>query len=535
MDSSAHVRVEEFRQRLDQKRNLAFLVTVGVIALAGGLPVLGLDRVWAAPLGLNRLQIMAILLAAPCLLSAMLWRSYTKDKQVFYEYTETCSELERALSTNELEQVERSLATAQARTNYNPLVQAAFDLRQPALDDHLTQLTRDQLRRQLERAVRTAKGDCARHLDKVKRQIPLIKAQTSIETPLARLHQRRAEISQLWDATYERMSWWDKFKFGGSPDFGEMDKVIATLETMRYRLQVVHETDFKKLSDHFAALTRQAHQRIADAQLVAEQFISGYGQRQSDADGLLKRSLLLSGLSIPVSVWADLDQAGDVYEALRRANGNFVGLSDSEIWLQTLFMPAEQFAGLASLTKGAYLEDLVAQDTGGTLHAYFNTPDTDIVVDGVAYQIKATDSASYIHSVVDGVPVIATTEVALRTDAIDAGYTNAELNQAVDLALGGSVIDVGDTVTDAILSGLGGLGLLATAHGINHAAERIENGGDKVEALFEGLGVAIEGTARTIFNTAELGYKALTSRPSRFIGRIVVKGIQKIDNKISSL
>ncbi len=103
----------------------------------------------------------------------------------------------------------------------------------------------------------------------------------------------------------------------------------------------------------------------------------------------------------------------------------------------------------------------------------------------------------------------------------------------VGLAVGGSVIDFGDTAVDAILTGVGGLGLFATLQGINHAAKKYDKGGDPVESLFEGAGVAIEGTARAAVNTLEMGYNVLNSRPSRFVGRTLLKLCYKIDEKLS--
>ena len=61
------------------------------------------------------------------------------------------------------------------------------------------------------------------------------------------------------------------------------------------------------------------------------------------------------------------------------------------------------------------LEQLIAADTGGELFEHFNHPGSDIVIDGVEYQIKATDSTSYINSVADDIPVISTSEVASET------------------------------------------------------------------------------------------------------------------------
>lgn len=207
-------------------------------------------------------------------------------------------------------------------------------------------------------------------------------------------------------------------------------------------------------------------------------------------------------------------------------------MSDGEIWLESLFLPAESLAGLAALTKGAYFERLVANDTGGELFAHFNHPDTDIVIDGISFQLKATDSPEYVFSVDESIPVIATTEVALATGVIDGGYSNEELTRTIDSALGGTIIDIGDTGADAILAGLGGLGFFATIEGINHASKKHENDGDAVEALFEGAGVAIEGTARGLFGLAEMAYNIWMSRPIRFIRRVLLSLLKKFDDKM---
>lgn len=290
--------------------------------------------------------------------------------------------------------------------------------------------------------------------------------------------------------------------------------------------------DFGRLDAHFSELTSRTQDRIAASQQWIERFIDAQVSREQAENVPLTAALWFSALSVPVSTWVDSVTAGNIYDALREVNGNYAEMSDAEIWWQALLMPSEQLAGLASLTKGAYFEQLVAVDTRGTLSEHFNNPGTDIIIDGQAYQLKATDSASYVNSVPEDIPVIATSEVAEATRAMDSGYSNDELEQSVQLALGGSVIDINDTAIDALLSGVGGLGLFATIQGINHAADRYKNGGDGVEAIFEGAGVAIEGTARAMVGTAELGFKVLTSRPSRFIGRTALAGMKKLDNKL---
>ena len=166
------------------------------------------------------------------------------------------------------------------------------------------------------------------------------------------------------------------------------------------------------------------------------------------------------------------------------------------------------------------------------LFEHFNHRATDIIIDGEAFQLKATASEAYVRSVPEDIPVITTSEVAEYTDAIDSGYSNEELQEAVELALGGAYLDVDDSVADAILTGIGSLGLFASLRGITHAAEKYNNGGDGVEAAFEGLGIAIEGTARGLVNTAEMGYKIITSKPSRLIGSLMLSGAKKLDEKL---
>jgi hypothetical protein len=55
----------------------------------------------------------------------------------------------------------------------------------------------------------------------------------------------------------------------------------------------------------------------------------------------------------------------------------------------------------------------------------------------------------------------------------------------------------------------------------------------KMIAYFlEGVGVAIEGTAKGFVDAGEMLYKAAMSRPSRFVGRSLVKGLVKLDEKL---
>jgi len=222
------------------------------------------------------------------------------------------------------------------------------------------------------------------------------------------------------------------------------------------------------------------------------------------SDVYLKYGSWASIFGISWSLGNDLHEAHGVYDALRKVNSNFSELTDREIWWETLWMSPESLAGLANLAKGAYFEQLVADDTGGELFEHFNHKDTDIVIDGVEVQLKATDSVSYVNSVDSNITVMATSEVADKTDAIDSGISNSDLTNTTDLALGGSVVDAGDATIDGLLTGVGCVGLMASVKGLNHGLKEYKEHSDFADAALEGTGVAIEQTLESTCNLIEI-------------------------------
>lgn len=457
---------------------------------------------------------------------------YLKERSLLLDYLRLTDELKKAEVSISIPLIQKTIVDAQHLAIDSHLAKATLEFYLPRLNSCIAKLRKSQIRAQLESELLFFQKNCDEKIAAIREGIPLIKARRNIEATFAFLGKRREEITDQWHQAYETFSWWNKLKYGPNPDLCEMDKVIKDLELTRRLLLITHKEDFERLNAHFAELKQRAELRVAESWAAADKFITVHGDREGLDSKILQKALWLSALSIPVSMWIDVDNATDVYDALRQVNGNFADMSDMEIWGNTLFLSSESLAGLASLTKGAYFEQLVTADTGGALHAHFNHADSDIVIDGVAYQLKATSSTAYINGVDQDIPVIATSEVAAVSRASDSGFSNEELTTRVDLALGGTIVDVGDTAVDAVLTGLGGLGFFATIRGVNHASEKYKNGGDSVEAIFEGAGVAIEGTARALVGTAELGYKLAMSRPSRFLGRMVAKGFVKLDDTL---
>lgn len=136
-------------------------------------------------------------------------------------------------------------------------------------------------------------------------------------------------------------------------------------------------------------------------------------------------------------------------------------------------LPSEAYLGNVNNIKGILFEEKVAESLreGGLDAQLFeetNHPVTDILVtdDGDLigeFQLKATDSVSYIASTLEENPdvaIIATHEVASHFEnddsIIDSGIDNADLTDAVNSALDGAVGDlasgsVSDGLVDAVL------------------------------------------------------------------------------------
>ena len=384
--------------------------------------------------------------------------------------------------------------------------------------------------KELARQRKVLKQNNAKQLANKKNAIPVIVARDKLVTTLSTFEFKRAQLNLEWQQAYANFSWWNKLKHDEKLDLSSLDKEIHKLKVALKEFNKTYGNDCKAIEDHFVSLLLLSEQRIDRAYKTLKDAVD-----KKLVKNISKTSVAaawFAGLSIPVSITDDLNNANQVYNSLRAVNGNFVNMSNFEIWFETLWMSPASYAGLVSLTKGAYFEQLVANKTGGELFEHFNNPSTDITIDGIEMQIKATDSVSYIASVDEEIPVIATSEIAAQTTAINGGYTNEELNNIVEQALGGGVIDAKDTAVDAILSGVGTLGIFATINGINHASERYNKGVDGVEAIFDGAGVAIEGTAKGLVDAGEMVYKAAMSKPSRFIGRTLVKGLKKLDDKL---
>lgn len=493
-------------------------VFVGILAMAALLIALNLSG--AAP-GSIRPTFFAIGLGL-CAVAAWAAVEYVAERSRRDECLR-CSELLRIVEHQKdiptLRRLIRDLASASSR---NPLVADLTREKLPELRKRLDKLEDVAVRNDRSTALRQMFPLMRKRVDErveaLRRSSQVLRAREIAVQGLARAKQRREQLERDTDAHVKTLSWWRQLNFD-YPDYRQMDLEISKLEREVGSFLSKTATEAKKTETDLVAMKTRALDRLAASERKALEAVPHDRTVPFDERSLASSALWLGALSVPVSVWNDVAGSGEVFDALRSVNGNYAELNDVEIWMQTLLLPAESLVGLASLTKGALFEKHVAETTGGELHEHFNTPDTDIIIDGTAYQIKATDSEAYIDTIPAEIPVIATSEVAETAGVIDGGLTNAELDSATEIALGGTVVDISDTLLDAVLTGAGGLGVLATLRGINHAISSYRQGNDGVGAITEGVGVAVTGTMKATVDLAETGYKIVTSTPSRFVGR----------------
>jgi hypothetical protein len=452
-------------------------------------------------------------------------------------YATAVADVRLVMSSTSSTSIGDRLAELTARSEKDPLIKALVRRALPAMTQHREAVRQAEAyatrkSRVQDRCAKARKAALAR-VEAERQASPVLRAQRMIEDALRTIKNHKADAERQLDEQREKsfFKWWLDLT---RPVFTEVDARIDELEGALRQLKA--SGDIERTKGYFDNLNTLIRTRTATIQSAALAAIPKLRQEKFDDEKIVRGAFLFSAMSVPVSAWSDISQAGDVFDSLRAVNGNYAGMSDADIWLDTLLMPGDQLAGLAALTKGAYFEQLVEADFGGARFEHFNHPDTDILIDGVAYQIKATDSVDYVNSVPDGIPVISTTEVAHLTDSIDGGYNDADLTELVDLALGGTVVDIADTAFDSILAGAGGIGLFAAIAGINSASSSYKKSGDAISSLEEGMGVTITASARNAVNLAELATRAatgiVTSKPMRFAGRMFLKAGEKAVGKV---
>ena len=377
--------------------------------------------------------------------------------------------------------------------------------------------------RQVKQAIAEHEADALNKLQQQKNALPLMQTHHQFTQLISKLNRALSQLNTAWD----KMSWGDKL-FDDNEVLSSIDKHEANIDhcqSQHDEFKQQYAAKIKSIEEKYQRDKAVIKQRFEASKNYLIEAVRSHPRDAISKDARIKFALFGSILGASSSLASSFSQSQQVYDAIRSVNGNFESLSDSEIWWECLWMNEASLNGLMSLTKGAYFEQLVAANTGGELHEFFNHPGTDITIAGEEFQLKATDSIAYINSVDADIPVIATSEVAQYTDAIDSGYTNLELTEATSNALGGNPLDTGEAILDGALGGIAGLGVLSTMQGINHASKTYKQTGEADIAVAEGLEIAIIGTIKGLANLAELLYKVITCRPITWLAKSLYRAL----------
>jgi hypothetical protein len=121
----------------------------------------------------------------------------------------------------------------------------------------------------------------------------------------------------------------------------------------------------------------------------------------------------------------------EIYDAVRRGYSELSDSSDAEI--VDYFSNVDNISHHISHIKGIALEmELDRNIENSVLFELTNHEGTDIIIDGTEYSVKSGVSVQpTLDDLSEGLEVIATSEIADVTEAIDAGMTNLELVQSV--------------------------------------------------------------------------------------------------------
>lgn len=167
----------------------------------------------------------------------------------------------------------------------------------------------------------------------------------------------------------------------------------------------------------------------------------------------------------------DMIEREEVFDAARRGYTELSTASEAEILNYFSVASGSELQGHVSNVKGILFEQEIQDkfaDHGieSELFEMTNHPDTDIQIlsDGEEFQLKSTDSTSYISETLESNPdiqIIATSEVANRMEieeVVDSGISNSVLEETVVETLSPiPVTPTGLLVSGAIFILTGGL------------------------------------------------------------------------------
>ncbi len=207
-----------------------------------------------------------------------------------------------------------------------------------------------------------------------------------------------------------------------------------------------------------------------------------------------------------VSISIDQSQAEAIFNATREANSRFEHMSSDQIVAYCEGLDETQLNGMVSLVNGRYFENIVAEETGGTLFEAKNNPDTDMTLDGTEVSIKSNDTTA------DSITEFETISPQ------DLGMDDAEIRERTAEVLDGDIIDA----SDAVLSGAFGFGTMAMLQAAGKTIEEWEELSEHEKTNMRAAWYGARVTGRAAAGTAKSTWAL-----AKIIGKGLKKGYEK--------
>lgn len=203
---------------------------------------------------------------------------------------------------------------------------------------------------------------------------------------------------------------------------------------------------------------------------------------------LLNTATVLGGSgAAAISMGMDEAEAEAIFDAARTANGHFSGMSDQEIIDYCSTLDVNQLEGMVSLVHGRVFENIVADETGGTLFEAQNHPNSDMTLDGEEISIKSNDTTAESISDVE------------TLSPKDFGLDDQELYDKTAEVMDGDIIEA----ADAIMSGTVGIGIIAILQAVGVTMEEWEELSEKEKTSILAAWYGTKATGRAVASSAK--------------------------------
>lgn len=215
-----------------------------------------------------------------------------------------------------------TLSAAKLLAKKNHLVHHYLTFSEPLVQRRMTQVFRSEMLQGIVSEEIRLNRICRTKIRGLYSNEPLIVADKKVEISTAYLLKAKSEIQKKWAVSYDGFSWWNKFKYANELNFTEIDKCLESLSLKRKALNGISGGDIAAVDEKYLGMSQRACSRLATAKLKADEYVALCEHTERLDSSIIKKSIWLSAMSIPVSIWGDVERASGIYETYGGSMGN---------------------------------------------------------------------------------------------------------------------------------------------------------------------------------------------------------------------